>query len=133
MPFVGGIGETTRALKAASQAAKAVDEVTDTLSTVKKGWKVGDDITNLTRAGNVPSWSTLRSCYWKNKAHYFKDEYSVQNINRMKKGLAPRFDDGEGLYSMELHHLLGRNGNNFYLFFEITPIGHSIIDIYRHL
>ncbi len=129
IPFVGGIGETTRALKAASKATGFIDTASD----VKKGWKVGDDITNLTKAGNVPKWSTLRSRYWKNKAHYFPSEYTKDNVSRMRKGLAPKFDDGAGLYSMELHHILGREGNNLYLFFEITPEGHAIVDPFRFL
>ena len=129
IPFVGGIGETTRALKAASQAA----EMIDTASDAKKGWKIGEDITSLTKAGNVPSWSTLKSRYWKNKAYYFASEYSEENVSRMMRGLAPQFDDGAGLYSMELHHMLGREGNNYYLFFEISPEGHAIVDPFRFL
>jgi hypothetical protein len=30
----------------------------------QKGWKVGDLIDNLTKAGNEPSWSTVKSRYW---------------------------------------------------------------------
>lgn len=127
IPFVGGIGETARAIKAASQAA----EIIDTASDVKKGWKVGEDITSLTKAGNVPSWSTLRSRYWKNKAYYFAADYTEENVGRMMRGLAPQFDDGAGLYSMELHHILGREGNNFYFFFEISPEGHALVDPFR--
>ena len=131
IPFIGGIGETTRALKAASQAS----EVIDTASDVKKGWRVGEDITNLTKAGNVPSWSTMRSRYWKNKAHYFKDDplYTVADISRMEKGLAPQIVENGRTFSMELHHMLGREGNYYYLFFEITPQGHSIVDQHRFL
>ena len=129
IPFIGGIGETTRALKAASQAA----EIIDTASDAKKGWKVGEDITSLTKAGNTPSWSTLRNRYWKNKAYYFASEYSEENVSRMMRGLAPQFDDGAGLYSMELHHMLGREGNNYYLFFEISPEGHAVVDPFRFL
>lgn len=44
------------------------------------------------------------------------------------RGLAPQFDDGAGLYSIELHHMLSREGNNYYLFFEISPEGHAIVD-----
>ena len=129
VPFIGGIGETTRALKAASISSEVVDNVLD----VKKGWKIGDDITNLTKAGNPPKWSTLRSRYWKNKAHYFSSDYSKENLNRMIKGLAPQYDEGFGIYSMELHHILGRKGENFYLFFEVTPVEHAIIDPFRNL
>ena len=131
IPFIGGIGETTLALKAASQAS----EVIDTASDVKKGWRVGEDITNLTKAGNVPSWSIMRSRYWKNKAHYFKDDplYTAADISRMEKGLAPQIVENGRTFSMELHHMLGREGNYYYLFFEITPQGHSIVDQHRFL
>ena len=48
-------------------------------------------------------------------------------------GLAPQFDDGAGLYSMELYHMLDREGNNYYLFFEFPPEGHTIVDTFRAL
>ncbi len=133
IPFVGGIGETTRVFKAASRAMDTLDDVADTAKIAKKGWKVGDDITALTRTGTVPKWETLRKRYWKNKVHFFGDD-SVENANRMKKGLAPRFVDDQGnVFSMELHHFKGRENDNFYLFFEITPEGHAKIDKFRHL
>ena len=116
IPFVGGIGETTRALKAASDAA-------DIVSDVKKGWKVGDDITNLTRAGNVPSWSTLRSRYWKNQAFYNPLEYDDFSLSRMKRGLAPIGEDG---FSLELHHPYGRVGDNYYVFKPLTKTQHYL-------
>lgn len=47
--------------------------------------------------------------------------------------LHTQFDDGAGLYSMELHHMLGREGNNYYLFFEISPEGHAIVDPFRFI
>jgi len=131
IPFMGGIGETTRALRAASQTAEVIDTATD----VKKGWKVGEDITSLTKAGEQPKWSTLRSRYWKNKAHYFENDplYTPRDIERMKKGLAPQImEDGE-LRSMELHHILGRDNDYYYFFFEISPKGHAQIDQFRHL
>ena len=129
IPFVGGIGETTRALKAASKATGFIDTASD----VKKGWKIGDDITSLTKAGNVPSWSTLRSRYWKNKAYYFASEYSEENVSRMMRGLAPQIIDQGKECAMELHHIRGRKGNYFYFFFEISPADHAIIDPYRFL
>lgn len=131
IPFVGGIGETTRVLKAASQAAELADKAAD----VKKGWKVGDDITNLTKAGKVPSWSTLKSRYWKNRAYYFPDDFkdAPENLKRMKAGRAPLVKEGGVFRPMELHHILGRKGNNYYIFFEITPRGHAKIDPFRHV
>lgn len=131
IPFVGGIGETTRVLKAASQAAELADKAAD----VKKGWKVGDDITNLTKAGKVPSWSTLRSRYWKNRAYYFPDDFkdAPENLKRMKAGRAPLVKEDGVFRPKELHHILGRKGNNYYIFFEITAKGHSIVDKNRYL
>ena len=128
IPFVGGIGEATRAVKVATQAA----EMLDTASDVKKGWKVGDDIANLTKAGNVPSWSTIRSRYWKNKAHYFEANYSTNDLARMKKGLAPLVEYVDGKkYPMELHHPNGRKGSNIFTFIEVTPWKHAEIDPFR--
>ena len=56
----------------------------------QKVWKVGDPIDNLTKAGNEPSWSTVKSRYWKNEAHYNPDMYSRKNLELMKKGKASR-------------------------------------------
>ena len=129
IPFVGGIGEATRLLKVASRTA----EMIDTASDAKKGWKVGEDITKLTKAGNIPSWSTIRSRYWKNKAFYFESDYSASDLERMKKGLAPlvEFVDGK-VYPIELHHPNGRAGNNIFTFFEATPWKHAEIDPFRY-
>ena len=128
IPFVGGIGEATRVYKAASLAMEVGDTTVDG---VKIGWKVGDDITALTKAGNSPSWSTLRNRYWKNKAFYFPEEFLDDSVNleRMQKGLAPIIK-GE---KMELHHLLRREGVNIYMFMEVTPAQHAIIDRFRHV
>ena len=100
-----------------------VDNAVGAARTVKRGWKVGDDITALTRAGNAPSWSTVRQRYWKNKAFYNPFTYP-NDLSRMKKGLAPKGRDG---FSMELHHPYGRIGENFYIFEEITRTNHIMI------
>ncbi|HNA62680.1 MAG TPA: hypothetical protein PKW79_06355 [Rhabdochlamydiaceae bacterium] len=57
------------------------------------GWKVGDSIRNLTKKGNVPSWSAVRARHWKNKALWAKhnpNDYGAANIARMEKALAPQ-------------------------------------------
>jgi len=98
-----------------------------------KGWKVGDPIDNLTKAGNEPSWSTVRARYWKNKAYYYPDDYSESNISRMKKGLAPI--DPETGASMELHHINGRdinNPHNIDNLLEVWPWEHAERDPNRH-
>ena len=53
------------------------------------GWKVGDDISNLTKAGKTPQWSTVRQRYWKNEALHNPSAYSLENRIRMEKGRAP--------------------------------------------
>ena len=92
----------------------------DTASDAKKGWKVGENITNLTKAGNTPSWSTVRQRYWKNEAFYHPELYP-DDLERLKKGLAPIGDDG---FSMELHHPFGRDGANFFIFEPLTQTQH---------
>ena len=83
--------------------------------------EVGEDITNLTKAGNIPSWSTLRSRYWKNQAYYNAFVYDEVSLYRMRKGLAPIGDDG---FSLELHHTHGRFGNNYFVFEPLTKTQH---------
>ena len=127
IPCVGGIGEITKAVSKGKKAidavddvhdaAKVVDNVGDAAKATKKGWKVGDDITNLTKAGNTPAWSTVRQRFWKNEAHFNPSNYSPDNISRMKKGLAPL--DNMGI-SYELHHPNGRVGDNFFNFVPVT-------------
>jgi len=100
--------------------------------TKPKGWKVGDPIDNLTKAGNEPSWSTVRARYWKNKAYYYADDYSESNLIRMRKGLAPI--EPETGASMELHHINGRdisNPHNIDNLLEVWPWEHAEIDPHR--
>ena len=97
--------------------------VTTTTNIAKKGWTVGDDITALTKAGNTPSWSTVRQRFWKNEAMLHPDAFDGQ-INRMQKGLAPIGPDG---FSVELHHPYGRSGDNFFIFAPVTRTEHRLI------
>ncbi len=135
VPLVGGVGEVTKAAGAVSKTADLVDSAADAVKTagnvadtgkaVKKGWKVGDDITNLTSAGKEPSWSTIRSRYWKNKALYKEKselyELTQENMTRMENGLAPIGKDGK---SVELHHVVGKK-NDIYNFVEMTATDHQ--------
>ena len=137
IPFVTGVGEVVDAVNISRKAAKAgketVEAVYDTARTMdranevveatNKGWRVGDDITNLTRAGNTPSWSTVRQRYWKNEAHFHPELYP-NDLDRLKKGLAPI---GEDTFSMELHHPFGREGDNFFVFEPLTQTRHRWI------
>lgn len=102
---------------------KTADNVSDAASVVNKGWKVGDDITNLTRAGNVPSWSTVRQRYWKNIALNSPDLYPGQ-LDRLRRGLVPLDEFG---IPYELHHPFGRAGDSFFDFEPVTHAEHWII------
>ncbi len=81
-----------------------------------RGWKVGDDITNLTKDGNRPSWTTVRQRYWKNEAHYHPDLYSDEDLALMKQGRAPIVDDRP----LHLHHPNGREGAFYWDFYPVT-------------
>jgi RHS repeat-associated protein len=93
---------------------RAVDVVGVTVrkaERIEKGWRLGDPVNKLTRAGRYPSWSTVRARYWKNEALRHPQKYSPENLARMRKGLAPReLNKVTGkLESKQLHHLRGRN------------------------
>ncbi len=141
IPFVSGVGETARVVKTTSKIVDTADNIHDTVKAVdntvdvvkavdnsayvaQKGWKVGDDVRNLTKAGNTPSWSTVRQRTWKNEAFYNPSMYSAADINRMKKGLAPIGPDG---FSMELHHPFGRAGSNFFNYVPLSRTDHRFI------
>jgi len=100
----------------------------------KRGWKVGEPITNLTAKGNVPAWSTVRQRFWKNEAFLNGSTYSESNLLRMQKGVAPqRLNPNTGLMeSMELHHHIvpQRNGGLFD-FMKVWPDEHRALDPFR--
>lgn len=53
-------------------------------------WRVGDPIDKRDAQGRYPDWDTVRSCYWQNRAQSAAaDEFSAQNLGRMKTGYAP--------------------------------------------
>ncbi|WP_025667026.1 RHS repeat-associated core domain-containing protein [Aquimarina megaterium] len=100
-----------------------------------KGWKVGDPINNLTRAGNVPSWSAVRARHWKNRAKNAKSgEFTKDNLARMKKGRAPqRYNEETGkMESMELDHRPPQRDGGLFDFEEVWPDEHAAQDPYRH-
>ena len=107
-----------------NQSIHTTDNVIDFTSDISKtGWKLGDDITKLTKSGNVPSWTTVRQRYCKNEALVNPTSYSSEDITRMTRGLAPIVDGAP----MELHHYLGRNGDNFFKFIPLTKAQHNFI------
>ena len=131
IPVLTGVGETVRGIK----TAKKVDNIVDISNNLKKGWKVGDDINNLTKAGNVPSWSTVRSRYWKNEAYFNSKDYLYENVLRMQKGKAPlvQYINGKS-YSMELYHITPRymgGSNDYNNLLKVSPWDHAKLDLYR--
>ena len=138
VPVLTGGGTAVRIASKADDvvdAVQAVDKIEDATSAVKKGWQVGDDITNLTKAGNTPSWSTVRQRYWKNEALLNSQNYSDSNLALMKKGRAPLVEYNGTFYPMELHHIIPRHlgGSNAYdNLLPVTPWDHALIDTYRH-
>jgi RHS repeat-associated protein len=97
------------------------------------GWRVGDPIVALTRAGNEPAWSTVRARYWKNVAAGAEEgEYSAANLARMRAGRAPLHD--ELGVSRELHHLRPRaqgGTNALDNLLEVWPWEHAAQDRFR--
>lgn len=112
VPLVAAAGA---AVKLGANSVKGILAIEKILSKAEKtadmaevGWKVGDDIYKLTSKGNNPSWSTIRSRFWKNEAANPSavERYGADNVERMNKGLAPqRYNpDKGGMESMELSH-----------------------------
>ena len=127
VPSSGYARRGVEVVSSISHANKAKD-------VAKVGWKVGDDISKLTRAGNVPSWSTVRQRYWKNEALTNFEKYSPENLMRMSHGRAPLIAHPvtKKIYPMELHHPNGRAGDNLFNFIEVTPWEHDRLDSHRY-
>lgn len=98
-----------------------------------KGWQVGDDINALTKAGNYPSWKTVKSRYCKNVSNAAEDgEYSAENLAKISKGRAPLHD--EIGVPKELNHIEGRGGtdpHNINNLTELWPWEHADVDPFR--
>lgn len=101
------------------------------------GWEIGQPITNLTKSGNVPKWSTVRKRYWKNRAEWAKsnpNDYGAKNIQRMEQGLAPqKIDSHGGLISKELHHNPAQRDGGLFDFMECWPEEHAFLDQNRYI
>ena len=123
--FAGGGTATSGARMAVEEAAPAV---------VRRGWRLGEPIDALTRAGNEPAWSTVRGRYWKNTAAAaMKNEYSTVNLVRMRRGVAP-LDEKIGV-SKELHHVVSRaegGSNSMSNLAEVWPWEHAALDPFRY-
>ncbi len=98
-----------------------------------RGWSVGEPVNNLTTAGTVPTWTTVRRRFWKNQAQCQPKEYSASELERMQKGLAPqRYNPKtEKLESKELHHIPPQRDGNLFKVVEVWPEEHAAIDPFR--
>jgi len=134
LPAIPSTGYITRGARLAENAGDVINVASK--SKVSKGWKVGEPIDNLTKAGNKPSWSTVRTRYWKNEAKLNASSYSAKELTRMQKGRAPLVASpfNGKLYSMELHHVNPRRlgGSDTYdNLMKVTPWDHASIDPFR--
>jgi len=147
IPFVTAVGETVKVFKAANKVvdaadaahdvAKTTDNIVDSAKAAKKGWNVGDDITTLTKAGNEPTWSTVRSRYWKNEEFYNGSGYNDIDRLRMKQGKPPlvKYPENGKFYPMELHHKKPRRDGGSNAFDNLEPLSpwdHDAKDPFRH-
>lgn len=99
------------------------------------GWRVGDPINNLTSAGNVPKWNTVRQRFWKNEALYNPGEYTKPQLEAMKRGRAPRrWDHGKGAWeSKELHHDPPQREGGLFDVNPVWPGEHALRDPCRRI
>ena len=85
--------------------------------------------------GNYPSWSTVKSRYWKNEAYNNPTDYLQSDLELMKKGLAPRSNKFGIDVPKEIHHINGRNIPNPHNQDNLLPVWpweHADIDPYRY-
>jgi len=129
IPYVGDLG------KAGRQGLRALRYSDDVAKGLRRGWKVGDPITNLTRSGRTPTWSTVRRRLWRNEAFYKANEYSAENVARMRRGLAEqRPNPVTGiLESREWHHNPAMRDGGLYEVEKVWLSDHARIDKYRHV
>jgi hypothetical protein len=83
-------------------------------------WKPGDPFTKMTAEGAYPTWETIRSRYWINRAATGGAEFAEANRAIMGRGFAPKArvivrvrETGaleERLVEKELHHARGNRG-----------------------
>lgn len=80
-----------------------------------------------------PSWTTSRRRYWKQRAREDPDEFSPEDLERMRKGAAPRHPDYD--VPKELHHIKPRReggSDDPDNLLEVWPWEHDAIDPFRH-
>jgi hypothetical protein len=130
LPIVAG--GTIKVVDKAGEVVHIAPKATVANST--RRWKVGDPINNLTRSGNVPSWSAVRQRFWKNEALNNAGNYGASNLERMRRGLAPqRINPRTGkLESMELHHTPPQRDGGLFDVQPVWPDDHALIDPFRN-
>jgi len=99
-------------------------------SALQRGWKVGDPIDRLTAVGNAPKWRTVQNRHWKNEAFYHNDDYSADNLERMRRGLAEQrvnLETGK-LESRHLHHDPLQRDGNLFQFEPVWPKEHALLE-----
>ncbi|CAI9389581.1 RHS repeat-associated core domain-containing protein [Microbacterium sp. T2.11-28] len=120
---------------AGAKGVKIGDDIVQATTSAGRGWARGDNIYSATRAGNSPSWSTVRSRFWKNEAaNPQHGVWTESQLVRMKAGGAPqRYNpDKGGIESMELSHepIPRRDGG-----IDVVPRwpqDHAAVDPFRH-
>jgi RHS repeat-associated protein len=140
----GGVLGGSRASQAGELRLGVLDDVVGAITTrlargssaatlPARGWKVGDPINSLTKAGNDPAWSTVRARYWKNVANDALDgEYSAANLVRMRAGKPPLHE--ELGVPMELNHIIPRSQGGTHTLENLEPLWpweHAAVDPYR--
>ena len=115
-----------------TRVARNLDEVADVARAVER-WQVGGAIDAATRNG-YPSWSTVRSRYWRNAAQTAASsgKYTADNLARMRAGRPPLHQALQ--VPMELHHIRGQNipdPHNPRNLQELWPWQHADIDPQR--
>jgi RHS repeat-associated protein len=97
------------------------------------GWKLGDPINNLTSNGVDPSWNAVRQRFWKTEALHNAEEYTAEDLARMKRGLAPQqLNSINILEPLELDHVPPQREGGLYDFDIVTHEEHSARDPFRH-
>lgn len=90
----------------------------------------------MTAKGNAPSWTTVRTRFWKNEAASSgaAKKYGAENLERMRRGRAPqRYNaDKGGIESMDLSHepIPFRNGGKDFV--PKWPQEHAATDPFRY-
>ncbi len=104
-------------------------------------WQAGDAIDKPLPDGTMPeNFNTIRGRYWKSRYLEAKgtNEFTDQNLKRMKKGLAPLDYNPrtKKFESRELHHVIAQKdggGNDPLNLRELTPDQHAEVDPYRQV